>query len=145
MTYREMCRLLEEARMAAHKIKMLSLRVNETLQVNQRLTALYGTERVQSSGTYVNPALKALIAQDEKLAFFRSQLADAVDKQTEVQSFVLRMPDGDLRDLLLNFYCLGWGWERLSRVTHKSKRTLQRRMDIALQRLYEIKKKEDGL
>lgn len=143
MTSGELRAILERARESAQRVNMLSLRVRENVQVNQRLTAMYGKERVKAGGTFEDPTLKALIEFEEWEEDFRSELEDAVNALQAGKELVRRLPHGLHRDVLFNYYCLGWNHARIAKLHGwKSKSSVRRTLQNAFDDLLERIKKE---
>lgn len=142
MTYIDMKRGLENTRKGVKRVRMLSQRVNENVQVNQRLTAMYGKERVQSGGgEYLDPTLAALIRIDEQTENFRDELDETMASIAIGKELIARMPKGQSKDLLINYYLMGWNYQKIAKLQGwKSKSYVWRLLAKALNELYVIVK-----
>lgn len=143
MTYPELKRILEQTRHSARLIRMISQRVNENAQVNQRLTAMYGKERVQSGNTFQDPTLANLIKLEEWAEEYKEQLNDAVEKLEAGKSLIARMPIGPRKEILTSYYVFGWRHEKIAKLQGwKSKDTVRHKITQALNELHNTIKKE---
>lgn len=137
MTYYELKHILEQTRHSARLIRTISQRVNENAQINQRLTAMYGKERVQNSGTFEDPTLAKLIKLEEWAEEYKSQLNDAVDKLEVGKALIARMPVGQNKEILTNYYVFGWRHEKIAKLQGwKSKDTVRHKITQGINELY---------
>ena len=139
MTYAEMKQTFDDAKASARKLNMLTLRAQQSTQVAQRLTAMYGAERVQSSASNENPALMSIIRFEEWADEMRDELEDAVQKVQSAKALLVRMPKSKSRDLLVNFFLLDWNYTKIMRLEKwRSKTSVKRALVKALSELHSI-------
>lgn len=139
MTYSELKQALDRCRASAQRMTMLSQRVRENVQVSQRLTAMYGKERVQSGGVFEDPTLAAMIRADEWADEFRDELEQATASLNEGKALVARMKSGPRKDTMINYYVLGWSHGKIARLQNwRSKSSVRRTLCEGINELYNL-------
>lgn len=124
--------LLNDAREAyfriIHNLRYLS--DDAELDVSQRLTALYGSERVSSSGQNENPVLSAMIRADTEAERLKAEIdmkRAILDKATLMISKLPQSSPPDYMDILMWHYIKGKEFSRIAAIKNYSVRTVQRK------------------
>lgn len=140
MTYEEMRLTLEHARSSALKIKALTWRIDETSLIGQRLTAVYGTERVSGGDAHSDPVYRAvfdILRSEQRL---KDQMGEAVLRLQKGRKLISFMKDEKQRTILTDFYLCGLSYGTMRKmygltVNSSVYRILQRARDELFKQL----------
>ena len=116
MTYEEMRLTLEHARASALKIKALTWRIDETSLIGQRLTAVYGSERVKGGDAHSDPVYRAVMDIINSEQRLKDQMTEAVMRVEKGKKLVSFMRDEKQRTVLTDFYLYGLSYGTMRKV-----------------------------
>ena len=124
--------MLNEAREAffriMHNLRYLS--EPAALDVSQRLTASYGSERVSSSGTNTDPVLSAMIRADADAERLKNEIELKSAVLEQATAMISKLPPDsppDYMDILMWHYVEGKEFSRIAAIKNYSVRTVQRK------------------
>lgn len=104
MTVNRLEYLLNNAKEAYRMLGRLKALKLFDKRVVQRLTALYGVERVHSSGTNYSEALEAMIQQEEALEHYKDYINDIRKPIENAYRIIDNLPDANERMILAMLY-----------------------------------------
>lgn len=138
MKYDEMLLIMEHTRQSAIRIQALTERARESAAVSQRLTAMYGKERVKGGDAHSDPVLKAVLESLERAEEDKQAMSDALLRLQKGRALVEQMPDGKHREILHDFYLAGWSYGKIRQMySWKSRHTVYHNLRRALDALFE--------
>lgn len=134
MTYSEALKVFSDSYDFLKQFNVICEKIKSLQEGRQRLTQLYGAEKVKSSHVYQNPAQIALEQQDEERERLNAIMADGVNAMTRA-SELSRLVEDPFGSVLNLHYCLGWSLPRIARSYNKSLATIKRWKNEGLNRL----------
>ncbi len=97
---------LEQVKADRSRIERLYEMLEIHVEINQRLTASYGTERVQGGAIFTDPVLSAIIKADRQANFARSQLMEIYENMEYAKYVISLVDDEQQRRCLYQFYIM---------------------------------------
>lgn len=106
--YQEVRDALYKARTAAQNLPYWTSELTAPAEVKQRLTALYGEERSSGGKQTENPALVAIMMQDERIENARQKIAEANQAITTASQFLTPIRDEKILCIMRQYFISGW-------------------------------------
>lgn len=142
--YTYACKVLENAHSCIERMKTYSKQLAEAREVRQHVTSTYGTERVSSSPSNVNPAQLAIEKYDELIEDISQKITSCIKIIDDAKRFISLASDITSRDLLDMHYMWGWSLGKIAANTNCSIKTISRKRDMALAQLKDALNKKEA-